>query len=147
VIDIYNRLRRRKEVEKVTEISEDKFPDVLKNEKISLDIRPVLFQINVDLDSFLYTIPKNRYDFLRTEAEMVLGKSYKDWTVEERKNFLWQIRYEATLIDQHSPNAKDFECMPQEVMTETELRYFRKKKIPEGSLEQLEGMDRKNKRR
>jgi hypothetical protein len=41
---------------------------------------PVIFVIRVDLDSFLYTIPKNRYDFLKIEEEQVLGKEHKDWT-------------------------------------------------------------------
>jgi hypothetical protein len=144
---MYNRLRRKKQILKITPVDEDQYPDELINKKVNVDITPVLFQINVDLDSFLYTIPKNRYDFLRTEAEMVLGKGYKDWTPEERKNFLWNIRYEATLIDSRSPDPHQWDCFPEEAMTELEKSYARKKRLKRSNLEDLERMKRKNDQR
>lgn len=145
VIDIYNRLRRKKKIEKVTEIDQDKFPDELINKKTEPDLMPVIFVIRVDLDSFLYTIPKNRYDFLKVEEEQVLGKEHKDWAKEERESFLWKIRSEARLIDSRSPDPRDFDCMPDEVMTELEKSYARRKK--RGTLADLEEMKREDDKR
>jgi hypothetical protein len=142
---MYNRLRRKKKIEKVTEIDQDKFPDELINKKTEPDLMPVIFVIRVNLDSFLYTIPKNRYDFLKVEEEQVLGKEHKDWAKEERESFLWKIRSEARLIDSRSPDPRDFDCMPDEVMTELEKSYARRKK--RGTLADLEDMRKKNDKR
>lgn len=147
VIDIYNRLRRKKKIEKVTEIDQDKFPDELINKKTEPDLMPVIFVIRVDLDSFLYTISKNRYDFLRIEEEQILGKEHKDWTKEEREGFLWKIRSEARLIDSRSPDPKQFECFPDEALTDLEKSYCRKKRLNKTSLEELQEMKKKDDQR
>jgi len=147
VIDIYNRLRRKKKIEKVTEIDQDQFPDELISKKTEPDLMPVIFVIRVDLDSFLYTIPKNRYDFLKIEEEQVLGKEHKDWTKEERQSFLWEIRSQAKLISSSSPDPKDFECFPDEALTELEKIYAKRKRLKRSTFEDLEEMKRKNDQR
>lgn len=142
---MYNRLRRKQKIEKITEVDQDEFPDELINKKTESDLMPVIFVIRVDLDSFLYTISKNRYDFLRIEEEQILGKGYSEWTKEEREAFLWKIRSEARLIDSRNPDPRDFDCMPDEVMTELEKSYARRKK--RGTLADLEEMKRENDKR
>jgi hypothetical protein len=146
-LKIYNRLRKRKEIEKVTEISEDKFPDILKKEIKKVDLTEVWFQINVDLDSFLYSIPKNRYDFLKVEQEQILGKEFKKWTPEEREDFFWNIRHEARLIDSRSPDPRQWDAFPEDVLTELEKSYAGKRRLKKSSLEDLEKMKRKNDQR
>lgn len=148
MIDIYNRLRRRKEIQKVTEIDQDKFTQVLKNETEEAEFTQVWFQINVDLDSFLYSISKNRWNFLVTDQEMIIGRGYRNWTPEERNQFFWEIRYEATLIDQHSPDSKNLEeCFPDDALTENEKMYVPRKRLNRSGLEDLERMKKRNEQR
>jgi hypothetical protein len=123
---MYNRKRKKKEVERVTSTESGHFPDVLKEKKEpEIDMTPVTFTLNVDLDVFIYSLPRYLLDQCVREEEQRLGKGYKDWNKEENHEFLYNLRWKAKLTDIREMGLDKLQTIPVEAMTESERsRYF-----------------------